>query len=108
MNRDKSPATSAGAGIQLAKQAVHAFADGDEAAAMDMLRTADHDELSWTAGYLLACLRESVSVQVKHDPRRLELALKKAAAAADEDVLFTQVALLSQATGQTEAGGPHG
>lgn len=84
------------AGIEAARKAIVALAEGDDRAALHALNATSHAEAVHAAAYLLACLRESVSNQVRHDPRRLELALKAGASAAAEDAVITQVGLITQ------------
>lgn len=84
----------AAAGIEAASKAIVALAEGDNSASLAVLNATSHGEAVWAATYLLQCLKEAVSAQVNHDPRRLELALKNGASGAAQDVVETQVGLI--------------
>lgn len=83
-------------GIEAARKALIAMAEGDQAAALAALNACSHPEAVWAAAWLLSGIKEVVSTTVGHDPRRLELALKAAASGADADIVITQVGLIAQ------------
>ena len=83
------------AGIEAARAALIAMAEGDQTAALEALNRCSHAEAVWAAAWLLSGIKELVSTTVGHDPRRLELALKAAASGADADIVVTQVGLIA-------------
>lgn len=90
LDEQQGPAAS---GIDAARRAVLAIADGDEAGALAALNATSHAEAVWAASYLLSAVRECAQARFGPSPRRVSDALRRAVADTADPVL-TQVALI--------------
>lgn len=88
-------------GMEAAKRAIHAIADGDDATALRHLSNASAAEVAWAAGYLLACLRSSALTIAKGDTAKASRRLH-AAANEREDIAFTQASVIVDAAFKRE------
>ena len=93
----------AAAGIGIAKRAIHALADGNEAGALAALNTASHPEAVFAASYLLAALRETATAWAGGDQVAASRALH-AGADETEDTAITQVSIIINEAFNREAG----
>lgn len=85
------------AGMELARQAMHALADGEDDRVLAVLNGGKPAEVAWCAACLLSALREAVGVAVKHDPGEVRRLLHTLAEPSEEDVAVTRISLMLQA-----------
>jgi hypothetical protein len=93
MNRTKQAALDLARGIELAKNCVHAIADGDDATVLALLNTASLGETRAAAAYLTSALREPALVVTKGDAVKASLLLHSWANAT-EDIAASQAMLV--------------
>jgi hypothetical protein len=91
-----TPEEAAVGGMEMARRALNAFADGLDDDAYAVVNTGSHAETAWMAAYLLSALRESTAARFGNKPVRVALAMRPAARAIDEDLMETRLRLLVQ------------
>lgn len=95
------------AGIDLARRAVLAVADGDGNEARRILNTAKtKGEAVWAAGYLLHRLRDATAALVGDNPLKIAGALRRDMQHAHQDAVLAQVELIVK--DEAKRGGLHG
>jgi hypothetical protein len=87
---------TAAAGVHLAKRAIHAIADGEDAEALALLNGAEHEELAWCSAYLLSALRESVAARFKR-PAQVRRALHQGANDFGDDLITQANVIVEEA-----------
>ena len=78
--------------------AFRAKAEGDEETALRLLNGLDVAATAHAAAYLFSCVCEGVEINVKRDPRRIELAYRSRAEATEQDLITHQVRLMTRDT----------
>lgn len=87
-------------GLDIARRALHAIADGRDDEALAACNSGSHEETTWMAAYLLTALRECVSARFDRKPVRVALALHRAADTMGDDVMDTRLSLIAQESGE--------